>query len=107
MIKEVLSKLEFQCSDIFERLLVPRKKLRMVQSLLRVLSKKYFLWVDQYVCKNQKCRKRFFGKEPNKSVNLNEAVVAAIKGAILAEAVTEALLLDVTVLSLGIETLGK
>lgn len=52
--------------------------------------------------------KGLFGKEPNKSVNPDEAVAigAAIQGAVLAGDVTDVLLLDVTPLSLGIETLG-
>ena len=50
----------------------------------------------------------FFGKEPNKTVNPDEvvAVGAAIQGAVLKGDVKEVLLLDVTPLSLGIETLG-
>jgi len=50
----------------------------------------------------------FFGKEPNKTVNPDEvvAVGAAIQGAVLKGEVREVLLLDVTPLSLGIETLG-
>ena len=56
----------------------------------------------------QKAVKDFFGKEPNKSVNPDEvvAVGAAIQGGVLGGEVKDVLLLDVTPLSLGIETLG-
>lgn len=52
--------------------------------------------------------KEFFGKEPHKGINPDEvvAVGAAIQGAVLAGDVKDVLLLDVTPLSLGIETLG-
>ena len=52
--------------------------------------------------------KSMFGRDPAKSVNPDEAVAigAAIQGAVLAGEVTDVLLLDVTPLSLGIETLG-
>jgi len=52
--------------------------------------------------------KKFFGKELNKSVNPDEVVAlgAAIQGGVLAGDVKDVLLLDVTPLSLGIETLG-
>lgn len=57
----------------------------------------------------QKLVKELFGKEPNKSVNPDEVVAlgAAIQGAVLAGEVHDVLLLDVTPLSLGIETLGS
>ncbi|QLA19438.1 molecular chaperone DnaK [Desulfolutivibrio sulfoxidireducens] len=56
----------------------------------------------------QKSVQEFFGKEPNRSVNPDEVVAmgAAIQGGILAGDVKDVLLLDVTPLSLGIETLG-
>jgi len=52
--------------------------------------------------------KEFFGKEPDRSVNPDEAVAlgAAVQGGVLAGDVKDVLLLDVTPLSLGIETLG-
>ncbi|WP_413569928.1 molecular chaperone DnaK [Bdellovibrio sp. HCB117] len=56
----------------------------------------------------QKAVKEFFGKEPNRTVNPDEvvAVGAAVQGGVLAGDVKDVLLLDVTPLSLGIETLG-
>jgi molecular chaperone DnaK len=53
--------------------------------------------------------KEFFGKEPNRSVNPDEvvAVGAAIQGGVLGGEVKDVLLLDVTPLTLGIETLGQ
>ncbi len=56
----------------------------------------------------QKTVKEYFGKEPRKDVNPDEAVAAgaAIQGGVLAGDVTDVLLLDVTPLSLGIETMG-
>ncbi|NUM31509.1 MAG: molecular chaperone DnaK [Bacteroidetes bacterium] len=56
----------------------------------------------------QKIVKDFFGKEPSKGVNPDEvvAVGAAIQGAVLTGEVKDVLLLDVTPLSLGIETMG-
>ncbi|MFN5382064.1 MAG: molecular chaperone DnaK [Alphaproteobacteria bacterium] len=52
--------------------------------------------------------KEFFGKEPHKGVNPDEVVAigAGIQGAVLTGSVTDVLLLDVTPLSIGIETLG-
>ncbi len=56
----------------------------------------------------QRTVEQFFGKKPNRSVNPDEVVAigAAIQGGVLSGDVTDVLLLDVTPLSLGIETLG-
>jgi len=58
--------------------------------------------------KVQELVQNFFGKQPNRSVNPDEAVAigAAIQGAVLTGDVKDILLLDVTPLSLGIETMG-
>lgn len=56
----------------------------------------------------QRAVKEFFGKEPNRSVNPDEVVAigAAVQGGVLAGDVKDVLLLDVTPLTLGIETMG-
>jgi len=56
----------------------------------------------------QEAVEKFFGKKPNRSVNPDEvvAVGAAIQGGVLSGSVSDVLLLDVTPLSLGIETMG-
>lgn len=56
----------------------------------------------------QEAVKKYFGKEPNKTVNPDEAVAmgAAIQGAVLAGDVQDVVLLDVTPLNLGLETIG-
>ena len=56
----------------------------------------------------QELVKSFFGREPHKGVNPDEvvAVGAAVQGAVLSGDVKDVLLLDVTPLTLGIETLG-
>src|SRR6478672_1695661 len=58
--------------------------------------------------KVQEVVKKFFGKEPNRGVNPDEVVAigAAIQGGVLTGEQKDVLLLDVTPLSLGIETLG-
>ena len=68
-----------------------------------------FWLVVKLVCHVQDKVKEFFGKEPRKDVNPDEAVAvgAAIQGSVLAGDRKDVLLLDVTPLSLGIETMGN
>jgi molecular chaperone DnaK len=65
-------------------------------------------WYHKNSCNSEKRLKNFFGKEPSKGVNPDEVVAlgAAIQGGVLAGDVKDVLLLDVTPLSLGIETMG-
>ena len=106
-----LSRAKFESlnNEIFERLLVPCKKaLDDAKISKSQIDEVILVGGSIRIPKVQQLVKDFFGKEPNKSVNPDEvvAVGAAIQGAVLSGEVTDLLLLDVTPLSLGIETLG-
>jgi len=103
------AKMESLCSDLFARLLEPCKKaMADAQTGPSDISEVILVGGSTRMPKVQEIVKNFFGKEPSKSVNPDEVVAigAAIQGGVLAGEVTDVLLLDVTPLSLGIETLG-
>jgi molecular chaperone DnaK len=103
------AKYEQLVDDLFERTVEPCRK-------AIADAKMGFTDIDEVILVGGMTRspkvtelvKKLFGKEPNKSVNPDEvvAVGAAIQGGVLAGDVKDILLLDVTPLSLGIETLG-
>lgn len=103
------AKLESLCDDIFKRLLEPCKRaLTDADLTIKELDEVLLVGGSTRMPKVQQLVRDFFGKEPNKTVNPDEVVSvgAAIQGGILAGEVTDVLLLDVTPLSLGIETMG-
>lgn len=103
------AKLESLCKDLFDRLLEPCKKAMEDAGISKSeINEVILVGGSTRIAKVQQLVKDFFGKEPNKSVNPDEvvAVGAGIQGGVLVGDVTDVLLLDVTPLSLGIETLG-
>jgi len=108
-IKLSRAKLESLCASIFERLLKPCKQ-AVVDAGISTdqIDEVILVGGSIRIPKVQSLVKEFFGKEPNRSVNPDEVVAAgaAIQGGVLSGAATDVLLLDVTPLSLSIETLG-
>jgi len=108
-IKLTRAKLESLVDDLIERTLEPLK-IAIKDSGLNISDIDDVILVggQTRMPKVQETVTNFFGKEPKKDVNPDEAVAmgAAIQGAVLAGDVTDVLLLDVTPLSLGIETMG-
>ncbi len=109
VMKITRAKLESLVDDLVEKTIEPCKKaLKDAKLEAKDIKEVILVGGQTRMPKVKEAVKKFFGKEPNQSVNPDEAVAlgAAIQGGILGGEVKDLLLLDVTPLSLGIETLG-
>ncbi|MEM6847019.1 MAG: molecular chaperone DnaK [Pseudomonadota bacterium] len=103
------AKLESLVDDLVERTMAPcRAALKDAELNAGQIDEVVLVGGMTRMPKIQEAVKAFFGKEPHKGVNPDEVVAigAAIQGGVLQGDVKDVLLLDVTPLSLGIETLG-
>jgi molecular chaperone DnaK len=108
-VKLTRAKLESLVEDLVARTIVPcRTAVKDAGVSLGDIAEVILVGGQTRMPLVQKAVKDFFGKEPRKDVNPDEAVAvgAAVQGGVLSGEVKDVLLLDVTPLSLGIETLG-
>ena len=104
------AKFEDLCRDLFDSTLEPvRKALKDAGMTAKDINKVILVGGSSRIPYIQELVKKELGQEPNKSVNPDEVVAmgAAIQGGVLTGEVDDIVLLDVTPLSLGIETLGN
>src|ERR1700761_1042809 len=109
VIKLTRAKFEALADTLFERCLKPCEQALKDAGLdISKIDEVILVGGSTRIPKVQEIVEKFFGKKPNRSVNPDEVVAigAAIQGAVLTGEVKDVLLLDVTPLTLGIETLG-
>ena len=109
VVKITRTKLESLVEDLIERTMAPcRTAIKDAGVSIDDITDVILVGGQSRMPKVQEKVKEIFGKEPRKDVNPDEAVAvgAAIQGGVLQGDVKDVLLLDVTPLSLGIETLG-
>ncbi|MGD0657061.1 MAG: molecular chaperone DnaK [Syntrophorhabdales bacterium] len=103
------AKLDQMCDDLYQRTMEPSKRaLSDAKMTSSDIHEVVLVGGSTRIPKVQDMVKEFFGREPHKGVNPDEVVAlgAAVQAGVLAGEVKDVLLLDVTPLSLGIETLG-
>ncbi len=109
-IKLTRAKFESLCEDLFLRSMTPLKKaLEDAKMKPSDIDEVVLVGGSTRIPRVQEEVKKFFGKEPHKGVNPDEVVAlgAAVQAGVLSGEVRDVLLLDVTPLTLGIETLGS
>ena len=109
VVKLTRAKLEALADDVLQRTMEPcRRALKDAGLKTSDIHEVILVGGSTRIPKVQQMVKELFGREPNRTVNPDEVVAlgAAVQGGVLAGDVTDVLLLDVTPLSLGIETQG-